>query len=611
MHYTIRKKILSGYGLIILLLLVVIFWSFNSLYKLGNASNQILKENYKSILAAENMIDAIERQDSGTLLLIMGYSEEGLSQFRQNEGYFLESLGRAKDNITIPGEKDIIQTIDSTYTLYLSACMNLSILQKSANKSPGPYYHENILPLFRDVRNTCIQLRELNHQTMIEASEKARKMATNSMLSVAVIGFITVGLGIFISTFLSGVIVRPVLKLLKATKEIGDGDYDTQLDEISSDELGLLALEYNTMTQKLRKYREMNISQIVAEKQKSEAILQNIDDGIILIDTDSKVTGINRIAMKFLKCDSVDILDRHFLEVIKNDTLFNYIKETNETGAAQKIEDEKSIIKLKHDDSEMYLQFSIIPIHDKSGSILSTVLLLRDVTRLKALDRMKSEFVMAASHELRTPLTSIGMSIGLLQENILGKLNEKEKELLMAANDEVERLKALVNNLLDLSKIEAGKMEIEFDKNAVHLMFEKAISIMGNQADEKKIRLTSEAPEDLPDVKSDSNKITWVLINLISNAIRYTESNGTIHLSARLFGDKLHVSVKDNGAGIPLEYQTKIFDKFVQVKDGKETSGSGLGLSICKEIIKAHGGTIWVESAPGKGSTFTFTLPRM
>lgn len=609
MQFTIRKKILIGYSSIILLLLLVIIWSFNSLYKLGNASNKILKENYKSILAAENMIDAIERQDSGTLLLIMGYAEEGLKQFRENEVYFLESLGRAKDNITIPGEEDIIQIIDSTYTLYLSACLNLPLLYKTDNERSESYYHENILSLFREVRNACTQLRELNHQTMFDASEKARTQAGNSMFSVAVIGVITVGLGIFLSTFLSSIIVRPVLSLLKATKTIGDGDYNIRLNETASDELGILAREYNIMTQKLKKYSDMNVSQIVAEKRKSEAILQNIDDGIILINADYKVTGINRIATKFLNMDSADIVDRHFLEVIKNDMLFNYIKESNESGTVPTIEDEKSIVTLGHDDAELYLQFSIIPIHDKSGPILSTVLLLRDVTRLKALDRMKSEFVMAASHELRTPLTSIGMSIGLLQENILTKLNKKEKELLSAANEEVERLKALVNNLLDLSKIEAGKMEMEFNKNSVQLMFEKAISVMSNQAEEQKIKLASDLPDDLPDVKTDSNKITWVLINLISNAIRYTESGGTIQLSARLFGDKVHVSVKDSGAGIPLEYQTKIFEKFVQVKDGKETSGSGLGLSICKEIIKAHGGTIWVESKPGKGSTFTFTIP--
>jgi NtrC-family two-component system sensor histidine kinase KinB len=192
----------------------------------------------------------------------------------------------------------------------------------------------------------------------------------------------------------------------------------------------------------------------------------------------------------------------------------------------------------------------------------------------------------------------------------MDKLNKEEKGLLLAANEEVERLKALVNNLLDLSKIEAGKMEMEFEKVPIELLFNKAISVMDSQAVEKGIQLTSEFSENVPDVKADSNKITWVLINLISNAIRYTQSGGMVKCSAKLIGDDVHISVNDNGAGIPIEYQTKIFEKFVQVKNSKETKGSGLGLSICKEIVKAHGGTIWVESEPGRGSMFTFTLPR-
>ncbi|MFO7890032.1 MAG: ATP-binding protein [bacterium] len=609
MKLTIRNKILFGYSLIIILLLIVIFWSFNSIYRLGNASNQILKENYKSILAAENMIDAIERQDSGILLLIMNYTEEGLNQFRENEVQFLESLGRAKDNITIPGEEDIISTIDSTYNIYITACLDLSIFYKTDKEKTGPYYHENILPIFRTVRNTCTQLRELNHQTMFKASDNTMELATNSMLSVAVIGFITVGLGIFISTFLSSLIVRPIHRLVNATKNVGEGNYDVRLDETATDELGELAHEYNTMTEKLKKYREMNISQIVAEKRKSEAILQNIDDGIILISSDYKISGINRTATKFLNADSGEILDHHFLEVIKNENLFDYIKKANKTGKIPKIESGKNIISLRNKNSELYLQFSIIPIHDKTGPILSTILLLRDVTQLKKVDRLKSEFVMSASHELRTPLTSISMSIGLLQEKTLNKLKKNEKELLSAAYEEVERLKALVNNLLDLSKIEAGKMEMEFEKISVKVIFEKAISVMKTQVDDKNIKLASDVPDDLHYVKADLNKITWVLINLISNAIRYTESGGEINLFARHFGNNIHISVKDNGAGIPLEYQTKIFEKFVQVEDGNETKGSGLGLSICKEILKAHGGTIWVESETGKGSTFTFTLP--
>jgi NtrC-family two-component system sensor histidine kinase KinB len=241
--------------------------------------------------------------------------------------------------------------------------------------------------------------------------------------------------------------------------------------------------------------------------------------------------------------------------------------------------------------------------------MMGVVMLLRDVTRLKELDRLKSEFVMTASHELRTPLTSMGMSIDLLRENAVAKLNDKEQQLLSAAHEELERIKALVNDLLDLSKIEAGKIDMEFDRVAVQLLFEKAVSALLTQADDKKVELSISLPTALPEIKADANKITWVLTNLIANALRYTSSGGRIQLFAEHFGPQVHLSVSDDGAGIPYEYQSKIFEKFVQVEKDKTVHGSGLGLAICKEIVRAHGGTIWVDSLPGEGSTFTFTLP--
>ena len=228
---------------------------------------------------------------------------------------------------------------------------------------------------------------------------------------------------------------------------------------------------------------------------------------------------------------------------------------------------------------------------------------------LKELDRLKSEFVMMASHELRTPLTSIGMSIDLLREKATPKLNEKEQELLSVAYEESQRLRALVNDLLDLSRIEAGKIDMEFTSVPVRTLFEKAVSPLKTQAEERSIELSYSVPDTVPNVKADPGKIIWVLVNLIANALRYTDKGGHISLRAEKIGVFAHISVQDDGIGIPYEYQSRIFDKFVQVKGVRDEGGSGLGLAISREMVRAHGGAIWVESAPGKGSTFTFTIP--
>jgi NtrC-family two-component system sensor histidine kinase KinB len=200
------------------------------------------------------------------------------------------------------------------------------------------------------------------------------------------------------------------------------------------------------------------------------------------------------------------------------------------------------------------------------------------------------------------------MSVKLLLERAMEKLNEKDRQLLLAAHEDLQRLKTLVNNLLDLSKIEAGKMEMEFEPVSLHTLCQNAVAVLKSQIEAKGICLTMDLPQKLPLVKADANKIIWVLTNLISNALHYTDKEGSIRLSAEQLGLYVHVSVSDNGPGIPFEVQSKIFDKFVQIKSDKALGGTGLGLTICKEIVRAHGGTIWVDSTPGEGSTFTFTL---
>lgn len=609
MVWTLRKKIFIGYGLVLALVVVVLGWAFLNLSQLGRASEAILKENYQSILAAENMVDAIERQDSAVLLLITGEEEEGLKQYRENETLFLEWLGRAKDNVTIEGEEDIIKTVEKGYKFYLVGFSETRLLYHTDTSKAADYYHKTLLPIFKTVRESLIRLREINQETMFGASDRAQSIAKKAILSMVVIGLLALALGTGFSLVLSRYLVRPIRHIAGATKKIAAGDYEIQVPTSSSDELGSLAAEFNVMARKLKGYHDLNIGRIFAEKRKSEAIIENIDDGIVMVDEEFRVVSINAMAAEALGVNPDSAQGTHFLEVMKNEELFQYIKESADSGKSPLIEEGKNIITVGRDEARRHYMFSITPVHTKGGSMVGVLLVLHDVTKLKELDRMKDEFVMTASHELRTPLTSIGMSIDLLLEQATAKLSEDEQRLLSVAHEDLQRLKSLVNDLLDLSKIEAGKMEMDFDRVQVGTICEKAVAVLETQVEDKEIALALEVPEGLPFIRADANKITWVITNLISNALRYTDKGGHIWLKAEQVGPHVHVSVRDDGAGIPYEYQTRIFDKFVQVKTDKVEGGSGLGLALCKEIVRAHGGTIWVDSTPGKGSTFTFTVP--
>lgn len=609
MIWTLRKKIFIGYGITLALMVLVLVWAFINLWGLGQASDAILRENYKSILAAENMVYAIERQDSAILLVFVGYEDEGWKQFRENEAEFFQWLARAKDNITVEGEDRVVKSIESGYSTYLQHITQLKSISMGGAKKTGTFYHETILPAFLLIRDTCIRLREINQQNMFKVSDRAHFIAKRAIWSMVIIGIVAIAIGLGFSLVLSNLLVKPVREMVEATQKIAKGNYDIQISTHSSDELGRLTDEFNSMAQKLRGFHDLNIEQIMTEKQKSEAVIRSIDDGIILVDAEFKVTGMNPMARRILGGPPEELQNRHFLEVVKSEELFNYIKQSMESGKPPCIEEREAVFTVERGGTRYHYQFSITPVRGKKGVFIGVVLLLRDVTQLTELERLKSEFVMTASHELRTPLTSIGMSIDLLMESARKKLDEKEQQLLSATHEDVNRLKVLVSNLLDLSRIEAGKMVMEFSSIPVHLLFEKVVSVFKMPAEEKGMELSFYTPEEIPNVKADLDRIIWVLTNLISNALHYSPQGGHVHLSAESFLPYIQFSVHDDGPGIPFEYQSKIFDKFVQIKSDKVLGGSGLGLAICKEIVRAHGGTIWVDSVPGEGSTFTFTLP--
>ncbi|HNQ43034.1 MAG TPA: HAMP domain-containing sensor histidine kinase, partial [Candidatus Cloacimonadota bacterium] len=246
----------------------------------------------------------------------------------------------------------------------------------------------------------------------------------------------------------------------------------------------------------------------------------------------------------------------------------------------------------------------------KSSELLGALFLMQDISDMKELDRLKSEFVMIISHELKTPLTSINMSIDLLRESLGKTLQPKDNELLDVAKEDVVRLRMLVSDLLDLSKIEAGKIELQFTQVNILSLMQTVVQNFQTQLNNKQIMISiNNDHPSLPLVYGDEDKLLWVFSNLISNAIKAVKTAGKITLRADQNGDFILVSVKDNGKGIPLNLQKRIFEKFVQLSGDDNSSGTGLGLMICREIIRAHGGTIWVDSELGKGADFCFTVP--
>ena len=599
----LKNKILLGYGLSLALVVLVGGWGVTNLRRLGKASEAILKENYNSILAAENTIEALERQDSAILLFLLENRDRGSQQFQNNQIEFLKWLGRAEGNVTIPGEADIIASIEDSYQNYLRA---FARLQQQNNPTTEEYY-ETIIPIFEQIYERSTRLRNINQSAMEAASANAQQVSNQAIWSMAIAGATAAGIGLGFSLLLTRRIVHPLAEMTTATEKIAKGEYDIALRVKSKDELGTLAREITTMSHKLKAFRDLNVGKVIVEKQRSDAIVQSIADGIIVVDRELKIIAINSIAANIANVKSMLATNNHFLDVFDNRTLYQHLRQTAETGKSPQLEDD--ILTTKREQHIQYYKFAITPVVTEAEEVVGAILLLQDVTKLKELDNLKSEFVATASHELRTPLTGMAMSLNLLVETTEGKLSESELELLDTAVEDVERLRSLVNDLLDLSKIESGKLELNFVDVGVNFLLDKAVSALNIQAEQKQVNLVKQPLSEDIKINADANKIIWVLTNLIANALRYSESGEEIKIGAASRNSWMEIYVADRGAGIPLEYQSKIFDKFVQVETEKDVGGSGLGLAICKEMVQAHGGRIWVDSTVGEGSTFTFTVP--
>ncbi len=607
----LKKKILVGYGISFALLILVVAWAVTNIVALGNAADAILRENYRSIIAARHMMEILSAQDR-VVLRAAADPAGGTPEFRSMEAEFFQWLARAKDNVTIEGEGAQVRSIEEAYTRYRNDYHLRYLPTASASRDPernSALYASKAGSDFAEANKACAELLRMNEKTMYEASDGASRAARVAIWSTSIVALSALITALFFSLFLSERIVRPVGKFIQAARKISSGEYSIQVPVDTKDELGSLASEFNQMASRLEKYHELNIDQIVAEKNKISAILSSIADGIVVFDTNMKISGINPAARRILSLEFAEYGSIECKDVSPSPKVCETIEAMISTGTQPDIPDDERIFSVEENGKVRYFLYSVTAVKGKQQSLTGVVLLLKDITHLKEIERLKTEFVTAAAHELKTPLTSMGMSVDLLLEKAETLLPEKERSLLLAAHDEVHRMKALVSDLLDLSKIEAGKIELEMDAVDVGSLFELVKTIFKDQAVMKNVAIETDAQDGLPPVRADWNKTTWVLTNLVSNALRYVGEKGSILLKASRIDTDIHVSVRDNGSGIPLEQQSRIFDKLVQAPG--RSNGSGLGLAICKEIVRAHGGTIWVESAPGEGSTFTFTLPAL
>lgn len=607
--HSLKRKMLTVYTILILLMFGVSLMFVYSLSNISKTINEIMQANYKSIRAAQDMMEALDESRGAILTYIINDEDAGLKQFIESNQNFTSAFVIEKSNITEKGEADIVERIKTSYADFYNDFANLQNYKKNYNSEKAiMYYNTTVVKQYNDAKDNCKTLIELNQKAMFLGKNKASDIIKSSISMNLMISFIILVSGFALIAYVLSGIFKPIRELTNHAAAIKEGNLYHKIDIKTSDEIGQLALEFNNMTKRLQIYDQMNIKKLIDEKNKSTAIVNSISDPVIVTDSDFKIILINPAVEDLFTITHESAINKHFLEVIDNKQIFNSISQIikNTEKNISRVED---IISINVNDKERYYKVTAAPIFDKDKVVINIVAVLQDITHMKEVENLKSEFVSTVSHEFRTPLTSISLGVGLLLDGTLGEISSGQKEIITAIRDEEVRLANLVSDLLDLSRIEAGKISVNMKPVQIEDIIEGTVKMMLDMAKNKNISLCYYNYDKLPGVLADADKIKEVLVNLIGNSIKFTPDGGKVEVYSNFRDDKIFISVKDNGIGIPREYHEKIFEKFVQVKkDINDGSGTGLGLAIVKKIVEIHGGEIWVESEEGKGSTFTFTL---
>jgi signal transduction histidine kinase len=603
------KKILLAEAPLAIALGIVCAVSIYVISALGSHSQTVLKDNYRSVLAAQRMKEAIERMDSAALFIVAGEREKGLEQAKKNREVFEAELKVQEGNITEAGEKEFTGKLRAAWSNYQN---QFAALEKTAGAEEAKrLYFAELEVAFLQVKTAADEILAINQDAMVRKSDAVRRTGERMRNISIMVALAALALGLFLSSLLTQRILRPLSSLSEATRRIGEGNFDARAHVHGSDELAGLAHDFNAMAVRLAEYRKSSLGDLLQAHLSMQSAIDSLPDPVAIFSVGGDLQNVNHAAETLLGL-SVESGAKEPLKGVHEsvravlERVRSHVLSGKGAYVPKGFEDAVQLPSLMGD---RYFLPRGAAVYETRGVVTGATVILQDVTRLRRFEELKNDLVATVAHEFRTPLTSLRMAVHLCTEQAAGPLTDKQAELLHAARDDCDRLQGMVDDLLDLSRIESGRVELFPLPTAVSHLVESAVREHKPAVAEAGLALTVDFP--LPEVRvlADHERIAHVFSNLITNAVRHTPTGGSITLGAQRTDGVVRFTVTDSGRGIPSEYQERIFDKFFRAPDS-EPRGTGLGLYIAREIVMGHGGQIGVDSVPGKGSTFWFTIPQ-
>jgi two-component system, NtrC family, sensor histidine kinase KinB len=587
----LRTRLFLSISALITVALLGLLLGLVSVMQMAKTQESLIRDNFITLDLGLKL-----RQSLGDHLIIMLSDTHDPRALDASKQHYLQLLDQGLAHEQQSRVDSGFQKARSDYLEFIDAF-------KRSVESSDSRTKDELTARFNTLRNGLINEHK---QALDNINELERQAHERALLVAGVLGL--VGVAVLIIGFITahGIARRfgaPIEALAKAADNIGQGNFEVTLPISSAAEMNLLTRRFGIMAEALRQHQATNVDELLAGQQRLQAVLDSIDDGLLMIDRQGRLEHLNPVAQRQLGWDE-DRLGQGLGSALQRPELDEQLQMVLRGGGLERVPEDLSI---EVDGESRLLTYSLTPGSHTQGHILGAVMVLHDVTEQRAFERVRSEFVLRASHELRTPVTGMHMAFGLLQERLHFSEESREADLLNTVNEEMQRLMQLINDLLNFSRYQNGLQKLTLAPCDLEDLLQQARDRFSEQAREQDIELLMDLQTPLPRLHADQPQLERVLDNLIDNALRHTPRGGQIQLQARRHGERVIVSVEDNGEGIAYGQQGRIFEPFVQV--GRKKGGAGLGLALCKEIVQLHGGRMGVYSRPGQGTQFYLALP--
>ena len=606
---TIKSKIRIGLLFLFTVILILSVLGILFINQLAQKSKGTIVDNYSSVDYTMNMLTELDNMYNYQIQVIEGtdrVSEIDMKEYANSKNSLEINLQLEANNITEVNEAELVSKLHESYRNYLNTYDELKN-KLQIGKSQLAFRDK-----YLSVKNNIYEIYKLNMAAIKSKTNELQTAADKVIIYMSVVAAISIIITLFFIFSFPSKIVEPLKELTKKIKSISERNYNQKLDINTKDELGELSNAFNIMSERLKSYEASQIDRLLFEQKRLEAVVHSFEDGILFIDENRKIVLANETILQIAGLEQKDILNHSVSDVADHNDLIREIYKTvqsKSSGGSAEIKPVRIFRKGKESffnvETEEIITYSE---SEKKETFIGSLILLRNITKFQERDKAKTNLLATVSHELKTPLSSINLSLKLLDDKRLGELNTEQKEVVNTLRQQSNRLSRVINELLDYSQIETGNIKLKFSNVKPDSVLDIGITALMMQISEKNIDLQTEIEEGLPDIRIDLEKVVFVFINILNNAIRYSRKGDAIKINIRKTNNDVEFSIKDNGPGISGEDCEKLFQRFSQVGN-KSKQGWGLGLAISKEFMQAQNGKIWLESELGKGSKFIFSVP--